>query len=160
MFKSQTIIKECTVVANGLVTHFTLRNVGPGTNMSGTETLPKMWIFSHGEMGSSSIWKLKKWYHFVSTKSEKQSIYSSVQQPKQQGYICYKLCNCHFAKMLVSTFYRRGNKNILQAGHSSPGSLTSPSSGLTSSPSARAWHCCLLSCFHSGPQQLPAEGFW
>lgn len=38
MLKSQTIIKECTVVANGLVTHFTLRNVGPGANMSDTNT--------------------------------------------------------------------------------------------------------------------------
>lgn len=64
MLKSQTIIKECTVVANGLVTHFTLRNVGPGTNMSDTNTAQDVnsetLIFSHGEMGSSSIHKLKK----------------------------------------------------------------------------------------------------
>lgn len=43
MLKSQTMKEECNVVANGLGTHFTLRsNKGPGTNISGTETLPKM----------------------------------------------------------------------------------------------------------------------
>lgn len=43
MLKSQTIKQECIEVASGLVTHLIPRgNVGPGTNTSGTGTLPKM----------------------------------------------------------------------------------------------------------------------
>lgn len=105
-------------------------------------------------MGSSSIQKLKKWYHFTSTKSEIKCIYSSVQQSKQQGYAT----NYATATLLkCSCQYFIGGK--LQASYSSPAVRTSPSSGLTWSPSAHAWHCCPPSCFHSGPQQLPAEGF-
>lgn len=102
--------------------------------------------------------QIKEMYHFVSTKSEIKCIYSSVQQSKQQGYTT----NYATATLLKGSCQRSigGKQNILQAGYSSPGGPHLPESGLTSSPSAHAWHCCPLSCFHSGPQQLPAEGFW
>lgn len=154
--------------ANELMIRF---NLWSGNNTSDPKITPKMWMktrtsFFHTEYsweffhGSSSIQKLKKWYHSLSPKSETK-VFIHLYSSQSNDLARYKLRNSYFFKnAYVKILQERKRKRPSgQACYSFLAVLTSPSSGLTWSPSAQVWHCCPLSCSHSGLQQLPAEGF-